>query len=198
MAKVLTYVSSSTYDTLLNIMYPDEHAKERSLQEVERLIIQGHTVEYRFGNNMSTVLDIDRFNEFVRPKYADEDEPRVNIQENSFQKTLDELVPKAPEINIVPKVEEQQAPNETISLQPFKPFIPESVDSDGDRFKTNNDIPEDTKKNDDVKVEEDNKKVKEETVEEQKNTEQPVAENEEKSTEENDEEKSNDKKSGKK
>ena len=198
MAKVATYVSSSTYDTLLNIMYPDEHVVERSLQEVERLIIQGHTVEYRFGNNMSTVLDMDRFNEFVRPKYADEDEPRVNIQENSFQKTLDELVPKAPEINIVPKVEEQQAPNETITLQPFKPFIPESVDSDGDRFKTINDIPEDTKKNDDVKVEEEEvKENKEETVEEQKETEQPVADKEN-STEENNEEKKNDKKSGKK
>ena len=196
MAKVLTYVSSYTYDTLLNIMYPDEHAIERSLQEVERLIIQGHTVEYRFGNNLSTVLDMDRFNEFVRPKYADEDEPRVNVQENSFQKTLDELVPKAPEINIVPKVEEQPVLNETINLQPFKPFIPESVDSDGDRFKTNNDIPEKTEVND-TKVEEEVKENKEETVEEQKETEQPVAEEEE-STEENTEEEKKNKKSGKK
>ena len=191
MAKVLTYVSSYTYDTLLNIMYPDEHAIERSLQEVERLIIQGHTVEYRFGNNMSTVLDMDRFNEFVRPKYADEDEPRVNIQENSFQKTLDELVPKAPEINIVPKVEDQTVLSETINLQPFKPFIPESVDSDGDIVKTNNDIPEGTEVND-TKVEA-VKENKEETVEEQTETEQPVAE-EENSTEEN----KKNKKSGKK
>lgn len=196
MAKVLTYVSSSTYDTLLNIMYPDEHAIERSLQEVERLIIQGHTVEYRFGNNMSTVLDMDRFNEFVRPKYADEDEPRVNVQENSFQKTLDALVPKAPEINIVPKVEDQQILSETINLQPFKPFIPESADSDGDRAKTNNDIPEGTEVND-TKVEEEEKVNKEETVEEQKETEQPVAE-EESSTEEDTEDKKKNKKSGKK
>ena len=196
MAKVLTYVSSYTYDTLLNIMYPDEHAIERSLQEVERLIIQGHTVEYRFGNNMSTVLDMDRFNEFVRPKYVDEDEPRVNIQENSFQKTLDELVPKAPEINIVPKVEDQLVLSETINLQPFKPFIPESVDSDGDRVKTNNDIPEGTEVND-TKVEEEVKENKEETVEEQTETEQPVAE-EENSTEENTEENKKNKKSGKK
>lgn len=195
MAKVLTYVSSYTYDTLLNIMYPDEHAIERSLQEVERLIIQGHTVEYRFGNNMSTVLDMDRFNEFVRPKYADEDEPRVNVQENSFQKTLDELVPKAPEINIVPKVEDQQILSETINLQPFKPFIPESVDSDGDIVKTNNDIPEGTEVND-TKVEA-VKENKEETVEEQKETEQPVAE-EENSTEEDTEDKKKNKKSGKK
>ena len=195
MAKVLTYVSSYTYDTLLNIMYPDEHAIERSLQEVERLIIQGHTVEYRFGNNMSTVLDMDRFNEFVRPKYADEDEPRVNIQENSFQKTLDELVPKAPEINIVPKVEDQTVLSETINLQPFKPFIPESVDSDGDIVKTNNDIPEGTEVND-TKVEA-VKENKEETVEEQKETEQSVAE-EENSTEEDTDDKKKNKKSGKK
>ena len=193
MAKVLTYVSSSTYDTLLNIMYPDDHAVERSLQEVERLIVQGHTVEYRFGSNMSTVLDIDRFNEFIRPKFADENEPVVNVQENSFQTTLNELTPKAPEINIVPKVSEEAIP-ETINLQPFKPFNPESVDSDGDRVKTNNGIPEENKVNDN-KVEEEVKENKEETVEEQKETEQPVAEEE--STEENVEENKKNKKSGK-
>ena len=193
MAKVLTYVSSNTYDTLLNIMYPDDHAVERSLQEVERLIVQGHTVEYRFGSNMSTVLDIDRFNEFIRPKFADENEPVVNVQENSFQTTLNELTPKAPEINIVPKVSEEPIP-ETINLQPFKPFIPESVDRDGDGVKTNNDIPEENKVNDN-KVEEEVKENKEETVEEQKETEQPVAEEE--STEESVEENKKNKKSGK-
>ena len=176
MAKVLTYVSSNTYDTLLNIMYPDDHATYRSVQEVERLIIQGHTVEYRFGSNLSTVLDMDIFNEFIRPKYADDDEPRVNTQEISFQKSLEELVPKAPEINIVPKVEDQPVISETISLQPFKPFIPESIDSDGDRFKTNNDIPEENKDNSEV-IEEstDNK----ENVEENKSSEENKEDNNE-------------------
>lgn len=197
MAKILTYVSSSTYDTLLNIMYPDDHAIERTLQEVERLIIQGHTVEYRFGSNMSTVLDMDKFNDFIRPKFADEDEPRVNIQENSFQKTLDELTPEAPQINIVPKVSSGPVVEEVISLQPFKPFIPESVDSDGDTAKTNNVIPEQNKEDDVKKVEVVEEKVtKEEPVKEEQKTEQPVAE-ENTSTENENDDKKNNKKSGK-
>ena len=170
MAKVLTYVSSNTYDTLLNIMYPDDHATYRSVQEVERLIIQGHTVEYRFGSNLSTVLDMDRFNEFIRPKYADDDEPRVNTQEVSFQKSLEELVPKAPEINIVPKVGEE-VQNETIDLQPFRPFIPETPKTGVEETKTNNNIPEENK--------EKSEEVKEESTENKDNVE------ENKSSEEN-------------
>lgn len=137
MAGVRTYVSSYTYDTLLNIMYPDDHEKERSVQEVERLIVQGHTVEYRFGNNMSTVLDMDKFNEYVRPKYTDEPVPS-NIQEVIFQNELDNLTPVAPEperivldqnsiasVNLTPlqplepkKVEEEKVTEETIKEQP--------------------------------------------------------------------------------
>lgn len=198
MAKILTYVSSSTYDTLLNIMYPDDHAIERTLQEVERLIIQGHTVEYRFGSSMSTVLDMDKFNDFIRPKFADEDEPRVNIQENSFQKTLDELTPAAPQINIVPKVAEQPVVGETISLQPFKPFVPEPVvNNTVDTAKTNNVIPEQNKEDDVKKVEVvEEKVIKEEPVKEEQKTEQPVAE-ENTSTENENDDKKNNKKSGK-
>ena len=145
MAKVLTYVSSNTYDTLLNIMYPDDHAIYRSVQEVERLIIQGHTVEYRFGSNLSTVLDMDRFNEFIRPKYADDDEPRVNTQE--------------------------EGQSETIDLQPFKPFIPETPKTGVEETKTNNNIPEENKDN--------SEEVKEESTENKEHVE------ENKSSEEN-------------
>lgn len=125
MAGVRTYVSSYTYDTLLNIMYPDDHEKERSVQEVERLIVQGHTVEYRFGNNMSTVLDMDKFNEYVRPKYTDDPVPS-NIQEVMFQNELDNLTPVAPEperINL-----EQNNSIASVNLTPLQPIEPKKVE----------------------------------------------------------------------
>lgn len=124
MAGVRTYVSSYTYDTLLNIMYPDDHEKERSVQEVERLIVQGHTVEYRFGNNMSTILDMDKFNEYVRPKYTDEPVPS-NIQEVIFQNELDNLTPVAPEPERIVLDQNSIASVNLTPLQPLEPKKPE-------------------------------------------------------------------------
>ena len=124
MAGVRTYVSSYTYDTLLNIMYPDDHEKERSVQEVERLIVQGHTVEYRFGNNMSTILDMDKFNEYVRPKYTDEPIPS-NIQEVIFQNELDNLTPVAPEPERI--VLDQNA-IDSVNLTPLQPLEPKKAE----------------------------------------------------------------------
>lgn len=126
MAGVRTYVSSYTYDTLLNIMYPDDHEKERSVQEVERLIVQGHTVEYRFGNNMSTVLDMDKFNEYVRPKYTDEPVPS-NIQEVIFQNELDNLTPVAPEPE---RIVLDQNSIASVNLTPLQPLEPKKIEEE--------------------------------------------------------------------
>lgn len=126
MAGVRTYVSSYTYDTLLNIMYPDDHEKERSVQEVERLIVQGHTVEYRFGNNMSTILDMDKFNEYVRPKYTDEPVPS-NIQEVIFQNELDNLTPVAPEPE---RIVLDQNSIASVNLTPLQPLEPKKVEEE--------------------------------------------------------------------
>lgn len=126
MAGVRTYVSSYTYDTLLNIMYPDDHEKERSVQEVERLIVQGHTVEYRFGNNMSTILDMDKFNEYVRPKYTDEPVPS-NIQEVIFQNELDNLTPVAPEPE---RIVLDQNSIASVNLTPLQPLEPKKAEEE--------------------------------------------------------------------
>ena len=126
MAGVRTYVSSYTYDTLLNIMYPDDHEKKRTVQEVERLIVQGHTVEYRFGNNMSTVLDMDKFNEYVRPKYTDEPVP-TNIQEVIFQNELDNLTPVAPEPE---RINLDQNSIASVNLTPLQPIEPKKVEEE--------------------------------------------------------------------
>lgn len=93
MAKIKTYVSSQTYDTLLSMYYPDDTVKERTLEEVERLILQGHTVEYRFGDNMSTELDLEKFNTFVKPRFAEY--TPVYINEIEMQNTLNNLTPEA-------------------------------------------------------------------------------------------------------
>lgn len=110
--KVKTYVTSYTYDIVENKMYPDEEIVERELKEVERLLLQGHTVEYRFGDAMSTVLDMDKFKEFLVPL-----DPEYNVKrssstiiEDSFQRTLESLTPRVEEttpisiVNEVPPV----------------------------------------------------------------------------------------------
>lgn len=110
--KVKTYVTSYTYDIVENKMYPDEEIVERELKEVERLLLQGHTVEYRFGDAMSTVLDMDKFKEFLVPL-----DPVYNVKrssstiiEDSFQRTLESLTPRVEEttpisiVNEVPPV----------------------------------------------------------------------------------------------
>ena len=58
--EVLTYVKSTSYDILLNKMYPDGEAVLRPAEEIERLIKQGHIVEWR-ESNKSMELTIDSF-----------------------------------------------------------------------------------------------------------------------------------------
>ena len=150
MAGVRTYVSSYTYDTLLNIMYPDDHEKERSVQEVERLIVQGHTVEYRFGNNMSTVLDMDKFNEYVRPKYTDEPVPS-NIQEVIFQNELDNLTPVAPEPE---RIVLDQNSIASVNLTPLQPLEPRKVEEEKVIEDTKEEQPKSTEENKEETTEE--------------------------------------------
>ena len=106
--KVKTYVTSYTYDIVENKMYPDEDVVERELKEVERLLLQGHTVEYRFGDAMSTVLDMDKFKEFLVPL-----DPVYNVKrssstiiEDSFQRILESLTPRVEETTPIPIVNE--------------------------------------------------------------------------------------------
>lgn len=135
--KVKTYVSSSTYDTLLNIMYPDDEAKMRTIPEVERLIVQGHTVEYRFGVNQSTVLDMDKFNEFIRPKQVEENTTPLNINELEFQAELNNLYPQAPEVPVEPVIEEEPVNVTLISAPEVKPAegVAEEVNLKGEEIK---------------------------------------------------------------
>ena len=64
----LTYVSSLTYDLVHHKMYPDTLPVERSLEEIERLLNSGHTIEWRNGTNR-TVLTTNTFETLVKPLY---------------------------------------------------------------------------------------------------------------------------------
>ena len=64
----LTYVSSMTYDLIHKIMYPDALPVNRSLEEIERLLNSGHTIEWRNGTNR-TVLTNSNFETLVKPLY---------------------------------------------------------------------------------------------------------------------------------
>ncbi len=129
MATILTYVSSHTYDELLGIMYPDETAKERTLEEIERLIVQGHSIEHRFGDNMTTLLDLDKFNTYVKPKY--QEEKVIDTTINDLQHQLNNLFPDTSLSPIVDEtvVESQNDPvNESeLILQPFD-LTPTKID----------------------------------------------------------------------
>lgn len=158
---IKTYVSSSTYDTLLNIMYPDMEAKDRTLQEVERLIIQGHTVEYRFGNNMSTTLTMEKFNEFIRPKYANVIQP-INIQQIDIQNQLDNLTPSvdsAPLLNTTTTPQPEAIKLADVVLPPLTTLTPETTPEVVDEVKEETPVEE---------------KVEEVVVEEKAKTEEKV------------------------
>lgn len=150
--KVKTYVSSYTYDTLLNIMYPDNEAKMRSIPEVERLIVQGHTVEYRFGVNQSTVLDMDKFNEFIRPKQVEEPTTPLNINELEFQAELNNLYPQAPEVSVEPVIEEQPVNVTLVAAQEVKPAegVVEEVNLKGEEIKPEEKVEENTESKEDT------------------------------------------------
>lgn len=89
MSKILTYVASNTYDEVELKMYPDEEPVLRDADEIERLIVQGHLVQYRKGT-MSMDLDLEKFNTLVKPLYIDET-PVNNV--SNFDDILNSIAP---------------------------------------------------------------------------------------------------------
>lgn len=89
MSKILTYVASNTYDEVELKMYPDEEPILRDADEIERLIVQGHLVQYRKGT-MSMDLDLEKFNTLVKPLYIDET-PVNSVSD--FDSILDGIAP---------------------------------------------------------------------------------------------------------
>ena len=94
--EVLTYVRSTTYDILLNKMYPDNEATMRPAEEIERLIKQGHIIEWR-ENNKSMELNLDMFTKVLLPLITPEE--AITIIEEGTPEILVEV--KLPEVATV-------------------------------------------------------------------------------------------------
>ena len=118
MSKILTYVASNTYDEVELKMYPDEEPVLRDADEIERLIVQGHLVQYRKGT-MSMDLDLEKFNTLVKPLYMDET-PVNNV--SNFDEILNSIAPSVEPGDVAKGIENiitpEPAPVEKKSEQP--------------------------------------------------------------------------------
>ena len=94
--EVLTYVKSTSYDILLNKMYPDGEAVLRPAEEIERLIKQGHIVEWR-ESNKSMELTIDSFNTVLLPLITVQEEI-TTIIEGEPEIIVETILPETPTI----------------------------------------------------------------------------------------------------
>lgn len=72
MPKIDTFITSKTWDYKNKCMYPDKDIVERDLEDVERLLVEGHTIEWR-SNNLVMTLNMDKFNTIVKPLFPDFD-----------------------------------------------------------------------------------------------------------------------------
>ena len=162
--EALTYVKSRTYDVIHNKMYPDNEAVNRAPEEIERLIKQGHLVEWR-ESNKAMELNIDLFNNILLPLLVDEDANVVtDIVDNGdtvlFVETKSEPVPVATIIQSSPE-KGYILPNETVKEEPIieEPIIAEEIVEEEEVKETTDETVEET-------VEEEEQEEKEEFVEE--------------------------------
>ena len=70
MPAIATFITSKTWDYKNKCMYPDKDVVDRELEDVERLIVEGHTIEWR-SENLIMTLTMDKFNEIVKPLFPD-------------------------------------------------------------------------------------------------------------------------------
>ena len=60
-------VISRTYDIEENVMYPEKVSKERTYEEIRRLISQGHTMEIRDGISNVEISSLELLDELYKP-----------------------------------------------------------------------------------------------------------------------------------
>ena len=132
MSKILTYVASNTYDEVELKMYPDEEPILRDADEIERLIVQGHLVQYRKGT-MSMDLDLEKFNTLVKPLYIDE--TPINTV-SDFDSILD---------GIAPSIESGEIVEERTTTNKIPEDFPTEVSKGIDNIITPEPIPEEKK-----------------------------------------------------
>ena len=142
--EVLTYVKSTSYDILLNKMYPDGEAVLRPAEEIERLIKQGHIVEWR-ESNKSMELTIDSFNTVLLPLITVQEEI-TTIIEGEPEIIVETILPETPTIiqeatpeglfvseeNTTPEVEEVVV--EPITEEVVEEVITEEAQKENEEF----------------------------------------------------------------
>ena len=140
----MTYVNSTSYDILLNKMYPDGEAVLRPAEEIERLIKQGHIVEWR-ESNKSMELTIDSFNTVLLPLITVQEEI-TTIIEGEPEIIVETILPETPTIiqeatpeglfvseeNTTPEVEEVVV--EPITEEVVEEVITEEVQKENEEF----------------------------------------------------------------
>lgn len=174
--EALTYVKSRTYDVIHNKMYPDNEAVNRAPEEIERLIKQGHLVEWR-ESNKAMELNIDLFNNILLPLLVDEDANVVtDIVDNGdtvlFVETKSEPVPVATIIQSSPE-KGYILPNETVKEEPVieEPIITEEIAEEEEVKETTDEIVEEIADETAVEEQEEKEEFVEESTEENKNEE---------------------------
>ena len=142
--EVLTYVKSTSYDILLNKMYPDGEAVLRPAEEIERLIKHGHIVEWR-ESNKSMELTIDSFNTILLPLITVQEEI-TTIIEGEPEIIVETILPETPTIiqeatpeglfvseeNTTPEVEEVVV--EPITEEVVEEVITEEAQKENEEF----------------------------------------------------------------
>ena len=171
--EALTYVKSKTYDVIHNKMYPDNEAVKRSPEEIERLIKQGHIVEWR-ESNKAMELNIDLFNNILLPLLIDDDDKVVtNVVDNGdtvlFVETKSEPVPVATIIQSSPE-EGYILPDEVKPIEP-KVVEPKVVEPKVEEVKIEEPVIEETVEEIIEEKQEEEEEFIEETDEENKNEE---------------------------
>lgn len=84
MPKISTFITSKTWDYKNKCMYPDKDVVERELEDVERLLVEGHTIEWR-SNNLVMTLNMDKFNTVVKPLF-----PEFNSNPERYELPIEE------------------------------------------------------------------------------------------------------------
>ena len=156
MAKIATFITSKTWDYKNKCMYPDKDVVERELEDVERLLVEGHTVEWR-SNYLVMTLTMDKFNTVVKPLFP---EFNSNPEKHELPTTNEvtgmplppdgtyvaqdaekDLVPedkdleiKTEEATVTPKTEEKETPKKeekpTPKITPSKIETPKEEDKE--------------------------------------------------------------------
>ena len=93
-------VTSRTYDIEENIMYPEKVSKERTYEEIRRLISQGHTLEIRDGISNVEVSNLELLDELYKPAKDETEVEEVDKTVSITDPTASIVLPDGRVVNV--------------------------------------------------------------------------------------------------